>query len=101
NNREPDTRRRGARLGSLSRSDDLDRLPEPAFDVASATHQAVPVLDPVLWRLLRELAMPFGDPGIAGRAQHRRLPQLLPPVMAERRIPDATALAALEIRHCR
>jgi len=34
----PNMGRRDARLGRLSGADDLDRLPEPAFDVASATH---------------------------------------------------------------
>ena len=45
--------------------DDLDRLPQPALDLAPVAHLAVPVVDPVLRRLLREMAMPFGDLGVA------------------------------------
>src|SRR5262249_39430738 len=79
--------------------DDLNRLPQPALDLALVAHLAVPVVDPVLRRLLREMAMPFGDLGVARRAQHRRLPQLRRPIIAERCIFGASALAAFEIRH--
>ena len=79
--------------------DDLDRLPQPALDLAPVAQLAVPVVDPVLRRFLREMAMPFGDLGVAPRAQHRRLPQLRRPIIAKRGIFDASALVAFEIRH--
>ena len=77
--------------------DDLDRLPQPALDLAPVAHLAVSVVDPVLRWLLREMAMPFGDLGVARRAQHRRLPQLRRPIIAERSIFGASALGAFEI----
>jgi hypothetical protein len=76
-----------------------DRLPQPALDLAPVAHLAVPAVDPVLRQLLREMAMPFGDLGVARRAQHRRLPQLRRPIIAKRGIFGASALGAFEIRH--
>jgi hypothetical protein len=46
------------------RPDCLDRLPEPALDIALAEQQTAFVADPVAGRLLRELAMPFSDGGV-------------------------------------